>query len=70
MLNKDKEEEDAAHPWLPLGINNFGYTANESTEKEPEKAEGRCVHDWVKYVGLNETYEFCTKCDEKKETGE
>lgn len=25
-----------------------------------------CRHEWVKYTGLNETYEFCKLCDDKK----
>jgi len=29
----------------------------------------RCVlHDWKEYVGFTERYEYCTKCDEKKES--
>jgi len=26
-----------------------------------------CSHDWKEYIGLEEKYEFCTKCDEKRE---
>lgn len=25
-----------------------------------------CQHNWQKYHGFNEIYEFCTKCDEKR----
>lgn len=25
-----------------------------------------CLHDWIKYVGLNESFEYCKKCDLKK----
>lgn len=69
MLNKDKDAEDAVSPWLPWGIDG-AWAAYNAAETEKELAEGRCVHDWVKYIGLNETYEFCTKCDEKKEIAE
>lgn len=25
-----------------------------------------CNHTWKAYVGLNETFDYCSKCDEKK----
>lgn len=39
-------------PNLPVGQSN-----NSNTE---------CIHDWKKYVGFKETYEFCNKCDKKR----
>jgi hypothetical protein len=24
-----------------------------------------CIHDWVKYEGFNEMYDYCSKCDLK-----
>ena len=38
---------------LPTGIN-----------KKPSQEE--CYHDYVKYVGFNEVYEFCKICDKKR----
>lgn len=26
-----------------------------------------CAHEWAQYEGLTERYEYCTKCDNKKE---
>ena len=26
-----------------------------------------CLHSWVDYIGFTEKYQFCTKCDTKKE---
>jgi hypothetical protein len=26
----------------------------------------KCIHDWKEYIGLNETFIYCTKCDAKK----
>ncbi len=34
--------------------------------KEPVNQE-TCRHDWVEYVGLNEVFTYCKKCDAKKE---
>lgn len=25
-----------------------------------------CPHNWKHYMGFNESYEYCTKCDEKR----
>lgn len=27
-----------------------------------------CKHEWTEYVGFTQRYEFCTKCDEKRES--
>jgi hypothetical protein len=35
------------------------WTPEQSTPKY-------CAHEWVKYVGLNEAFEYCKKCDEKR----
>lgn len=26
-----------------------------------------CSHNWILYIGITESYEFCNKCDAKKE---
>lgn len=31
----------------------------------PDKT-GLCWHDWKKYTGFTEQYEYCSKCDEKR----
>lgn len=30
-------------------------------------ADKYCLHDWVRYTGITQSYWFCTKCDAKKE---
>lgn len=32
------------------------------------KKEATCDHKWQNYVGFNDSYDFCTKCDEKRRT--
>lgn len=29
-----------------------------------------CLHDWKRYVGILKVYEYCTKCDEKRDVKE
>lgn len=32
--------------------------------KEPETTS--CVHEWKEYVGFNDTFTYCVKCDQKR----
>lgn len=32
-----------------------------------EEKQDQCWHDWTQYVGFNETYDYCTKCDKKRD---
>ena len=38
----------------------------EGTEIKPEYLETQCSHQWENYTGLNETFEYCVHCDEKR----
>lgn len=38
-----------------------GYQTHPTFKKDED-----CAHDWVDYVGLNETYRFCRRCDKKR----
>lgn len=38
-----------------------------SNGKAPLNNRSQCFHDWKSYQGFNESYEYCTKCDEKKD---
>lgn len=29
-----------------------------------------CDHKWVEYTGLNEKFEYCSKCDKKRDNNE
>ena len=28
-----------------------------------------CIHDWKEYQGFSDSFEYCTKCDEKRKRG-
>lgn len=47
---------DGGCEWLPPKIT------------EPDEA--KCEHEWEYYVGLNQQFYFCTKCDKKKDKNE
>lgn len=34
-----------------------------SSKKEPE----HCFHDWERYTGAREVYDYCTRCDKKRD---
>lgn len=38
----------------------------EGTEIKAEYLETQCSHTWEQYTGLNETFEYCVHCDEKR----
>lgn len=55
-VGSDEDQLDIfGTPYLPTG-------------KDNDKKH--CYHDWVKYVGLRETYEYCKLCDEKRPVNE
>jgi hypothetical protein len=41
--------------------------AKDSSYK-PDTAIKGCSHEWVNYMGLNHSFEYCKKCDEKRNT--
>ena len=43
---------------------NWELPESDTSKEKTKKPE--CWHEFKKYVGLNESYEFCTKCDEKR----
>ena len=34
------------------------------------KQDSYCNHSWTSYTGLNETFDYCSKCDKKREQNE
>lgn len=54
-MKKETESTD-----LPIGeISGWWYDSSTPST--------HCYHKWVKYEGFTERYEFCVKCDEKRE---
>lgn len=35
-------------------------------DEKPEEPKKVCFHEWVEYLGLNESFIFCKLCDVKK----
>lgn len=42
----------------------YSELENKSPAKEPEKMVS-CSHEWMPYLGLNESFNYCKKCDAK-----
>ena len=45
------------------------YVTNETFtlwDNMDEVKDTSCYHDFVKYVGFTEVYEYCSKCGEKR----
>ena len=42
----------------------FWGTANQ-TDKPAERASQACIHEPVEYIGFNDAYMYCKKCNEK-----
>jgi len=51
-------EEESAQQLIPGLEDTFKAWGNSSNE---------CDHKWKTYQGLQETYEYCSKCDKKRE---
>lgn len=55
---------------LPPGTIGFASQPGTLTlgdEYKPDWAfKPECYHEWIKYTGLQEQYEYCKKCDQKK----
>lgn len=59
-------------PKLPIGTQTlydglYDHLITEQTEVDKKK---HCWHEWKKYIGFTEKYEFCIKCEEKREFNE
>lgn len=71
--NLSQEEIDAIANELkelyerPVTIKVDPFGQIDCTGSEVVKPKSNCVfHEWVWYTGLNETFEHCKKCGEKK----
>lgn len=65
MTNDSKNDPNV--PILPKGLYDYYYEEYSTFDKEDkENKQIKCWHLWKKYVGFNEKYEFCDKCDLKK----
>lgn len=59
MLSQDEIDQ------LVLELSNENYTASIPTTTYKDSSH---VHIWLSYIGLNESFEYCSICDQKKET--
>lgn len=52
------------------GMNKYYWCSDCYNTKEksklPQPAFENCDHTWKSYTGLSETFDYCTKCDQKK----
>ena len=55
--------------WRKTGLVNIEPHANLTKVGQLpfSAADKYCNHDWVRYTGITQSYDFCTKCDAKKE---
>lgn len=58
-VDKNGNEEDQLD-WFGLGMDNLPVGDQDNLKQY------QCYHDFKEYVGLRESYKFCTKCDLKK----
>ena len=56
LINKLYMQQTDCEIQLPLGL-----------EILDEYKSEKCQHEWVNYVGLTECFQYCKKCDEKRE---
>lgn len=72
---QNNKPQQTTWPYVPVpaGVNytpnyqEVGTTATVSgtfVETEPSKA--LCYHKWKSYLGLNESFDYCEYCDEKR----
>lgn len=65
----DFESTDPSMPKIPtIECYESELELHKKEEPNPKELSQRyCWHTWVKYQGLNETFDYCEKCDKKKE---
>ncbi len=51
--------------WMDLYITTDIYPPNQETTTNT--IPDICAHTWASYTGLNQTFEYCTICDTKKD---
>lgn len=51
--------------WVEIG---FDYPEPKSVDEKTFKEQylGQCSHEWKNYQGLKDSFEFCIKCDKKR----
>lgn len=69
-LVQEKDELDIDQYYYKVGLADLSEypiylpVANNSVDQQ------YCLHDWKKYVGIVKVYEYCTKCDAKRDVNE
>jgi hypothetical protein len=60
--------EETENLWEPLS-HNFTIKVPQCVEfimSNLEISKSECEHSWQSYFGLKESYDYCSKCDEKR----
>jgi hypothetical protein len=39
-------------------------------DEDFDQDHGQCKHDWREYHGFTESFQYCTKCDERRDIDE
>jgi len=60
MTDEWNSYDDWYGSFLPTGI-------DMDKLEEEIKLLSECSHEWTEYIGFNNSYEFCKKCDKKRE---
>lgn len=56
-------------PLTPYGIKaSWVESLAKDSSYKPDTGLKGCSHEWVNYMGLNHSFEYCKKCDEKRNT--
>jgi hypothetical protein len=67
--NWDDDDDSSKKPPVKKTYFPWDFEAEQELENMPvnKPTNTSCAHQWRCYTGLNERYEFCLKCDQKKE---
>lgn len=53
------------NPWDWVDVQDW-FNDNEKAKEELKRhLVDTCQHQWKEYIGLNEKFSYCTKCDKK-----
>ncbi len=63
ILDKLRNPQEDDSQKIQIKTDFYGQLVTDSTHPD---VKTRCKHSWRSYVGLNQSFEYCEKCDEKK----
>lgn len=65
---EEKDDYDIFGEMLPKS--SVDLLKSKSTDSRNSNVKECAWHDWKNYTGLNESYDYCTVCDAKRQKGE